>query len=1228
MIQGTTRTGLVGDVASQRPVLKNRRMVLLGKEARRNTMVFPRSNRALLNLTAFFAFMTLMVCSLSAQESRATLSGTVFDPSHATIVGATLRLTNLATGVSASANSNGDGQYRFLFVDPGNYTLSVEAKGFESYLEKGIVLNVSQASTVDITMALGSQSSTITVTSDAPLLETEKSDRGVVLSLEQMEEVPLAVRNPIELVEAVPGVTQQTQRYDLLPFTNSGNSGYSFSGLDGDATENLLDGAPNDMLYSNINAIANIPAVDAVAEFKAITAPFDAQYGRNGGGVISVVTKSGTNTFHGTMYDFVNRPYLFANTYANDAAGTAKTLQRLNEYGYTVGGPVRIPHLYNGKDKTFFFNSWEGYNELINLVSGTSVPTALQRTGDFSQTFNSSGALITIYDPASGQLVNGVWTRTPFPNNKIPAGRIDPVGQALANAYPLPNTNQSATVNWQNNYLGQNVTDDGPFHNLLARVDHTFSEREKVYVRYAWSHAFITGNSNNLASIGADTRTGTKTNNDVVADSVTVLTPNLVLDLRASETRWTQNFLPVKTSNTPAWGGFNATQLGMPAATVNQFQESQRFPYVTATNYQYLGNSSGNIEFEPTTAITAEPTLIFTKGRESIKFGLDWRWTRTENFLGYAAGGTFAITNGFTQKNYLTADSTSGSSIASMLLGGANTGEVDTLAKPYLSLVYYAPWIQDDIKVTPRLTVNVGLRYDIQSPITDRHNQLNYGFNFAGTNPISSQISSPVYGGLGFVNVGGNSRSPFNIELTNIQPRFGAAYRVRNDLALRGGWGIFYVPQYSPASSSGFSQVTPYVGTLNSGETINNPLSNPFPSGVLKPTGASLGLATMNGGAPSFSDPTGRIGHVQVFSFGLQKQLPARMTLDISYAGSRASQIAVQGLNINALSAANLALGNSNLGGTSSYLTAQVPNPFQGLLPSTSLNGATISRQQSLLPFPQFTSVTENDVPIGHYWYNALQANFQQRTWHNFDAMVSYTFAKNLEAITYLNPQDAFVQAPAQSGPPSASTFADGALTSPTHSFTPYDRTHRVDITPVYVLPLGKGRRFMGNTNKVVNTLVAGWQGAGHIVWQTGAPMTGPAGVALVGNPNVPNKSWSQMFNSGTIQLNGTVTTPVAGLAPAWKVLPSFAMRTVPLQMGNVRDRWGTETNLTVSKNSYVHETVNIQLRLELLNAFNHPVFGGDPNITYSSPLFGQLNRASGATNVARTIQPAIRIVF
>lgn len=1190
---------------------------------------------------------------LAAQETRATLSGTVTDPSGAAVPAVALQLVNTKTGIKQDAKSNSDGTYRFLFVDPGTYVLSAQATGFSKFVENNIILQVAQASTIDLKLALGGSDQVVNVTSDQPLLETEKSDRGLVLGTRSLEELPINVRNPIALTEITPGVTQQTQRYDLTPFTNNGNSQYAINGITGDATENLLDGAPNDMIYQGLNSIAFIPAVDWVSEFKTITAPYDAQYGRNGGGVISVLTKAGANRFHGTAYEFLERTPLNANSYANKAAGLKRSDQSLDEYGVTIGGPVRIPHLYNGKDKTFFFFGYEGYNQNNDLSVGTSVPTQAQRNGDFSQTFNSSGQLITIYDPATGRNVNGTWTRDPFPGNKIPTSRMDPVGRAILNLYPLPTSNQNATVNWQNNYFAPSVT-NYYYNSLIGRVDHSFSEKEKVYARYAWNKANIHQNSNLLTGPVLDDRTGTKTNNDAVVDSVTVLSPNLIFDGKLSLTRWTQNFLPAN------YGSFDLTQVGVPAAQVAQFQEKSRFPYITMTQapiaaasfpnssgtpqYQYLGESSGNIYFAPTTAINAEPTLIWTKGKQSIKSGFDWRWTRFASYQGAFGGGVFNVTSNFTERNYLlTTDGTSGNSAASLLLGSAYQGEVDVLPRPYWSIKYYGMFVQDDIKLTTRLTVNAGLRYDIQSPITERHNIFNYGFNYGAANPLDAQINHALYpgtvrGGLGFVGQDGNPRSPFQTDLGNIQPRVGANYRINNGLVIRGGYGIFYVPQFSQASQNGFSKPTQFVGTTDAGATIASTLSNPFPQGIQPASGAAGGLGTLNGNSFTYSDTSGQIGHVQSFTFGLQKQLPFSMTLDASYVGTRASQLPVT-LNINALSAANLALGNTDLGGTASYLTAQVANPFAGKLPGTTLNSATVQRQQLLQPFPQFTSVNEQDIPIGKNWYNALQMTLQQRTWHGLDLTVAYTFAKNIQAINFQNPQDAGITGAGQgnggggqSSTAFASGFADNALTPPTTSVTPYDRTHRVNIAPVYELPFGRHHQYLANVNRWANIFVSGWQGSANVLWQTGAPMAAPAGLALIGDPNANGKNFDHMFNTGVRQLNGTVTAtgnnPADLAAPAWRTLPTFALKTTPQYLSRVRDFWGWEDSIVATKNNYIKDTMNLQLRFEFLNATNAAIFGQDPTTASSSPTFGQLVRKNGQLNPPRYIQIAARFVF
>lgn len=1138
-----------------------------------------------------------------AQETRATLSGTVADAAQSVLPNVRLKLTNIDTATTSNATTNSVGQYRFLFLNPGKYKLTAEIQGFRTFVQTGIVLDVSQAATVDISMSIGSQTQTVDVNASEPLLETEKADRGLVISQNSLAELPITTRNPVVLAELTPGVTNTTQSYNLTPFSNAGNSSFSVNGDTGDATENLLDGAPNDMIYQSLNSIAYVPSVDAVSEFKVITAPYDAQYGRNGGAVISIVTKNGTNAFHGTAYDFVERPFLNANSYANNAVGLPRSDSTLDQYGGTVGGPVRIPRLYNGKDRTFFFVAWEGYNQNINLATVISVPTALQRQGDFSQTFNSSGKLITIYDPKSGHLVNNQWVRDPFPGNKIPMDRIDPVGAALAAAYPLPNANQQSAVNWQNNYFPASGITAYDFHNLDIRVDQNFSEKEKMYARYAWNNQSLTENANEVPGIAADNRAGTKINNDAVIDSTTILTPNTVLDLRASLTRWVQDYAPTD------YGSFNGTQIGLPQSLVNEFTEPHRFPYITATSYQTLGNSSSNIWYAPTTAIALAPTLTIVHGRQSLKGGLDYRWTRFSTYQGAYGGGTFGITPAFTQSNYLTADSLSGNSIATMLLGGAATGEADALPNPNYSWKYWAPWIQDDIKVTQRLTINAGLRWDFQVPLIERHNKLTRGFSPNALNPISSEISQPGYtvnGGLGFVGVNGNSRSPFNMDWNNIQPRIGAAFHLTPTVVLRGGWGVFYVPQFSTASSTGFTQATPFVSTLDGGKTQATFLANPFPTGLIAPTGASLGLATALGGNPSYSDVSGRIGHAQSFSFGFEKQLPANITLDVSYVGTRSTALAVNGRNIDALSTSNLSLGNTDLGGSPSYLTAQVPNPFEGLLPNTSLNSATISRQQSLLPFPQFTGVTENDYPVGKSWYNSLQITYLQHTWHNLNVTGTYTFSKDIQAVSFLNPEDP----------------------SPAHTAAPWDRTQRAVLAPVYELPFGSGHTYLNHENRVVNRIIGGWQTAMVYTWQTGAPMTAPTNVYIVGNPVLKNRSWAQMFNSGLIEANGTTANIVNGLPPAFRIQPAFSLRNVPLQLGNLRDRWGNEFQFTLAKNNRIKESMNLQFRAEFLNVFNHPIFGSDPNINPTSPQFGQLIRSNGQSNIPRTIQLAANFRF
>lgn len=1168
------------------------------------------TQRGKLHACALFALAIFEILAPrgAAQETRSTLSGTIRDSSGSAVVHAQVHITNSETGVTQSTVSNEVGQYRLLFVNPGTYRLTVEMPGFRTFVRENVALTLGEAATLDISMEVGAQTETITVAARAPLLDAEKADHGTVIGQKDLSNLPIIARVPNLMAQLVPGVIWTAPNYNsLAPFSNGAFSDFSINGSLSPSAEFQLDGAPNDMIYQAAHSVAYVPPVDAVAEFKVVTGAYDAQYGRNGGGVVSVALKSGTNKFHGTAYDFMKRSFLDANTFANNAAGGAKNFDKLDEWGGTLGGPVWIPKVYKGVDKTFFFVAYEKYH-WNTLARGqvSSVPTAAQRDGDFSQTFNSAGALSTIYDPATGHNVNGTWVRDPFPGNRIPAGRLDPVGSKMANAYPLPNLALPGPVNWQNNYFSP-LSTQYYFPNIVARLDHNFSQKWRIYGRYAYNNQLLSDVSNSyLTGLGADHRYGNKVNNAVVLDSVTVLNPSTTLDIRASMNRWTQNYAPqVYNAST------GAEALGLPASLVSQFEEPSRFPYITATNYQYLGESSSNIWYAPSTNWSLAPTFSLVRGRHYIKIGIDLRLMHLANYQSAFAGGTFAFDQTFTRANYLTADSTSGNAVASMLLGAATTGEVDYIARPYYSWRYWAPWVQDDIKISRRLTVNIGLRWDVLGPLEERYNRLNYGFFPNQVNPISSGIDQTrfpgykVYGGIGFTGVNGLPRSAFNTDWNNIQPRVGAAFQLTPTTVLRGGFGISYIPQVSFGDSYGFSQTTPYVASLNSNQTPAGSVSNPFPSGVLAPVGSSQGLATLLGQSPNFADPSGRIGYVYSYSFGIQKQLGNQIRVEASYVGSRTYD-APATKTYNALSKENLARGDATQGGNPNALTQQVPNPFQGLLPGTSLNAATVAAQQLLLPFPEFTGLSEQNIPVGKVWYNSLQINLQRRYANGFSLTGSYTFSKNIQALDYLNPQDA----------------------APARTIVPFDRTHVFVLAPIYELPFGPGKALLNNSQGLVGRLVGGWQLMGNFTWQSGVPMTVPSGVFVIGNPVLPNPTPAHMFNTGLVQANGTVVDTVDNLAPAFQIQPPFSLRTASLYFGNLRDRWGPQLDLALMKSTRIHERLNLEIRVDALNALNHPLWGGNPVITPTSPTFGQLLLNNGQTNEPREFQLSARLVF
>ncbi|MGH9674879.1 MAG: hypothetical protein ACRD44_17030, partial [Bryobacteraceae bacterium] len=510
----------------------------------------------------------------------------------------------------------------------------------------------------------------------------------------------------------------------LNPFSNSGISSWSVNGGRGTNNEFLLDGAPNNAVYNGVNNVAYVPSVDAVEEFKVMTGIYDAQYGRTGGGVINVSVRSGSNKWHGSGYEFLKRTGLNANTFANNSKGAARQGNQLDQYGFSLGGPIRLPRLYNGKDRTFFFFAYEGYREDTYYPSESisSVPTVEQRRGDFTRTLDNSGAMFVIYDPLTGRFEGNNWVRSPFVNNAIPANRISPVAANVIKLYPEPNTTTPGSVAWQNNFFLNPNIGRFDFINLIARVDHHFGPRQRVYGRWSWSDFTQLRNTNGIPGVAGDYRNGGKRNNGLVIDSITTVTPSTVFNVRAAVNYWVEDLKPFGNQN------FSNTQLGFPSSLVNQLPKADLFPQISITSVRSLGHGSGNVTFEPTTVTSLAPNLVLIRGKHTIKGGLDFRLTRYTQLRPGSAAGTYDFTRNFTRRDYLTQDAISGVGAASFLLGYPGSGSVANVAQPYFQWTYYAPWVQDDIKLTRRLTLNLGFRWDINMPVTERYNRMNYGF--------------------------------------------------------------------------------------------------------------------------------------------------------------------------------------------------------------------------------------------------------------------------------------------------------------------------------------------------------------------------------------------------------------------------------------------------------------------------------------------------------------------
>ena len=1178
-----------------------------------------------------------LVSALFAEEFRATVTGHVFDSSGAAVPNAKIQSTNLANNEVSNATSDSSGVYTIPFLRPGNYKLTVTAQGFKVSSRENVLLQVGQMAGIDATLEVGALTDTVNVTGEAALLETQTASRSGVVNSLQVSELPLNARNPFMLGTMMSGVVFRGAAIWQRPFDNGAIAQWSINGGRESTNEFMMDGAPNNAQAGN-NNVAYVPIVDAVQEFNVQQNSYDAQYGKTGGGVFNVVLKSGSSAFHAVGWEFARRPWLDANTFQSNAVPRTDGLKNkradhtLDQYGFQLDGPVYLPKLLtkNSPVKLFYLGSFENYRENTPNPLTNSYPEPEMRNGDFSKLRNAAGAPVIIYDPFNSQTAaNGDPIRNPFPGNVIPANRISPVAAAVTKFMPLPNAptpsnQQYATQNYRlPNYLSKDK-----FYNLILKFDWNFGDRHRAYFRHASNDR-----TEDRAVNGIDNKTGTdgqqpfqRINDAYVADYLWTISPTTVLNIRGSSNRFIEKGFGRSNE------GFDLASLGLPANLISAIPGPTYFGRWATPGYSTLGRYQSN---NYTNNYNLAVNLTKIRGSHTMKMGVD---LRRIHYLLQNSGDilNFNAERRFTQRLFNQGEATAGDAYASFLLGGVS-GNQNYPVYPFFRQWYFAPYFQDDWKVSRKLSLNLGFRFDYNGAPDEKWNRLNRGFDGGVTSPIASQISAAnlalypnlrdLKGGFQFAGVGGNPTLAAKNDLNNVQGRVGAAYQVNSKMVLRGGWGLYYLnPNNNSLQTAGFATNTPIVNSLDGDRTLvsGNLLSNPYPSGIARPTGSSLGAATFVGRNNNWYNPNFVTPKVHQFSLGVQYQTTKTSNLEINYVGSRSLDLNNQrDYNIPSLDFRKRC--NPLEGGSVDFCNALLPNPFKGIdafRGTTHFTADNLSRFDLNRPFPQFNgNLLQQGMNGSQAWYNSVQVNFNQRVGGGLMLLTNYTFSKTVERFGWNDPY--------------ANIQQQGLYFN--------DRPHFFKLTAIYELPFGKGKKFGAGANGFLQKLIGGWEATSFFTNASGEPNDLPGNVIQLKDPKVSNVDWkanqvrgwspcvARQFNNGTVTVQPYSIALGCSANPAdasWLMLPDYAPRSTPSRSGQIRKHHAFTLDSSLIKSVQITERLRIQFRAESFNLLNHNYYGRDnfntdPNNVNFGTVFPSL--VSNQNSNPRQIQLGIK---
>jgi hypothetical protein len=1184
-----------------------------------------RRSNAVATLVAMTILAVMIVAQpLFAQTSTGSISGNVLDPQGHAIAGATLRITNRGTGEVQSRQSSSAGGYRADALNPGIYSVTVEAEGFKSHKSDNVAVSISSTTALDIQLEVGSATQSVTVTASGATLETESSDLGTSVGPTLVANLPLSVgsgnmRSIMNFIFLVPGVVGG----EALNKIAGGQATGSTVQVDGGSIDTVTG--------ANYDSAGYTPSVDAVQEFTILQSGYPAQYGRTTGGIINFGTLSGTNQFHGKVYDLYHNTALNANSWWNNLQAAAdptnastfkRSVDMKNEYGFTVGGPVLLPHVYDGRNRTFFFYSWAQYRQNLGSVKTSTVPTAANLSGDFSATLTSNviatnpcnGESIyegEIFDPTTTTNVGGVYCRTPFNYNgqlnHINPARFSTVAQNVLAYEPA-----AQTTALTNNYSFRN---DYPIRiwSETIRIDHSFSDKNKIFGSYNPHHYSGTNNGQSIPGPASPWTYLTQTTK--LHDF------HLGYDHAFSQTTFNHVvFSGFRFTNFPVDPsvnyGINYTEkLGLGSNIV-----SNMFPQFTwGENLSGMGSWLSYQDYQ--NHIQIADNFLTTFGKHTFNVGADFRYQQFTRNYQINSNGHYSFGRAETAgTNVLTTDS--GNGFASFLLGQVSSASASIAAVvPQRRQEYMALYIQDDYKPLPNLTLNLGFRYDVDVPFSEHYGNVN---NWDSTLP---DTNLGILGGLVFSGTG-TGRSGLSSRLANTYykdfgPRVGFAWSPKilgGKSVLRGNYGIIYgaFPMNFPINGEdGFSNNPTFSDSLQTGGfTSPFVLDSGFPS-FIKGVNTDPFQLDNTANSPYYTARSyGRPAMVQNYGLEIQQQLPHSMVLSLAYSGNRSTHLSSNLQCPDCLPAQYYSLGSK---------LKQTFSPTQTTLSGYKIPYASFtgSLAQGLQPFPQVGGVTTANENVGQSSYNALYAKVQRSYANGLSLLASYTWSKTLtDADTTLIGQ-------------LAGGFQNPFNLKGEKAVSAYDFPQVFVVSYVYDLPLGKNKAFL-NTGGLVNAVVGGWQISGVHKFQSGSPANIGCATGLPGNSPCFRYSLAQGVSPYTTNSITGHSNPLTSvyLNKAAFTDPNSDARinagggyqygTLPRNEGSIRYPVSPVTDFSFIKHTTIAARTTAEFRVELFNAFNQHRLG-TPNQSPNSTAFGQV---SGTQNTARVGQLTLRINF